>query len=119
MCEWSDWYPLEEGTLQDYASAEPGAYQIRLAKGKQGYPNGNSPIVYIGSSPKRSILERLQEHINDPDKGNPDVFKLYKIPSQLEFCQITTTNPESIEQRALDNFLLSLGDLPLCNERSE
>nr|MDO8098893.1 hypothetical protein [Candidatus Njordarchaeota archaeon] len=114
MARWSDWYALTEGVVYDCAPDEPGVYLIALDDGYGlQYPNGWSDIVYIGSSPLRSVKERLLEHLTG--RGNSCVHKLYQRYRLMFSCMIPES-PYDTEQNTLDNFVRTYGDYPRCNE---
>jgi len=115
MGQWSNWYPLDEGTIDDYASDEPGVYIIKLIGESYKYPNKHSPIIYIGESHDRTILIRLKEHISGNQNGNKKVYTHYK-QYKLKFCEMCSDDPRYTEQNALDKFFEEFGELPICNE---
>ncbi len=115
MGRWSDWYHLSGEAVDAVAPGVPGVYEIALA-GRLGYnyPREWSDVAYIGSSPLRSVKERLNEHITG--RGNECVYTLYrKYP--LLFSWMIPESPYDTEQNVLDAFVQRFGDLPKCNNR--
>ncbi|MDA8272620.1 MAG: hypothetical protein M0Z72_02635 [Deltaproteobacteria bacterium] len=114
MGQWSQWYSLDETTIDDYASDKPGVYIIGLKGNKYKYPKKQSEIIYIGESHDRTILIRLKEHLNG--NGNKKVHNHYK-KYKLKFCEMCSSDPYATEQNALNNFAKECGEIPICNER--
>ena len=116
MGQWSDWHPLDEETIDDYASDESGVYKIKLiGEYYYEYPKKRSQIIYIGQSTERTILIRLKEHISG-NNGNKKVYAYYE-KYKLKFCEMCSDSPYDTEQNALDRFFEEHGDIPICNER--
>lgn len=114
MGRWSDWYHFTEDVVNAVAPDVPGVYEIALDGWIIGYPQGASEIVYIGSSPTRSVSERLIEHI--AGRGNTCVYWRY-CQYPLLFSFMVSESPYDTEQNALDSFVQTYGDLPECNEQ--
>jgi hypothetical protein len=115
MGRWSDWYHLTDEAVNAVAPDFAGVYEIAL-DGRYGYnyPKGWSNISYIGSSPLRSVKERLREHITG--RGNECVYYLYgKYP--LLFSWMVPESPYDTERNVIDAFVQRFGDLPKCNNR--
>lgn len=115
MSRWSDWYDLSENEIEHNGIDESGVYQIAF-KGNYyyNYPNGRSPIFYIGSAPVRTLKTRLKEHIMG--RGHPCVYALYNKYA-LIWQDMKASDPESTEINALERFKEEFGDLPRCNNK--
>lgn len=113
-------HPLTVEAIQNNAPATPGIYEIRL-KGKEiEYPNGKTPIIYIGST--RNIKKRLRNHIGKNSKNgrirgflknNECSFRYIEL-STLRFQKIMKWREE--EKRLYKLFVTTYGSAPKCNK---
>jgi len=111
---WSDWYPLTDDGLDDYAPEESGVYQIALADYVVNYPYGKSSIIYIGSAPFRTLKQRLRDHLLG--HGSESVYQT-SVKYRLVFCYMLPESPYDTEQNTIDAFVAEFGDLPQCNQK--
>ncbi|MEO0101582.1 MAG: hypothetical protein ABIK84_04205 [candidate division WOR-3 bacterium] len=116
MGRWSEWYLLTEDAVDEFGIEESGVYQIALGnRWVIKYPLGESPIIYIGAAPARTLKERLKEHIRG--KGNQCVYEFLRKYT-IFWRDMVVDDPVSTEQNALESFRQAFGDLPICNKRS-
>lgn len=114
MARWSDWYPFTEEGVDTFGVSESGVYQIALGnKAIIKYPLGETPIIYIGSAPIRTLKERLKDHLRG--RGNADVYNYLLKGYNLWWCDMMPQYPYDTEQNILDNFARQYGNLPKCN----
>ena len=113
-------YPLTVEAVQSNAPASPGIYEFRL-KGKEiEYPNGRTPIIYIGST--RNIKKRLRDHIGKNSKNgrirdflkNNECFFRYIELSTLHLQKNMKWREE--EKRLYKLFITTYGSAPKCNK---
>lgn len=113
-------YPLTVEAVQSNAPASPGIYEFRLRDKEIKYPNGRTPIIYIGST--RNIKKRLRDHIGKNSK-NGRIRKFLKNNECL-FRYIELASPHfqkdmkwrEDEKRLYKLFVTTYGSAPKCNK---
>ena len=113
MGKWSNWYPFTKDGIEMYASESSGVYKIRMKDHIHKYLYGKSDIIYIGTSPDRTVEQRLKEHLRG--EGNLCVYEHLRY--DLEFCDMVPDFPRDTEWNALDKFEKDYGELPDCNKQ--
>ena len=113
-------YPLTVEAVQSNAPATPGIYEFRL-KGKEiEYPNGKTPIIYIGSA--RNIKKRLRDHIGKNSKNGRIRGFLKNHECSFRYIELSTLHFQKNmkwreeEKRLYKLFVTTYGSAPKCNK---
>lgn len=109
----SELYPLTVESVQNNAPAGAGIYEFRLKSREVEYPNGKTPVIYIGST--TNIRKRLRNHVGRNTKNG-------RIRSFLRDHQCTFRYIESLEKWREEEaglyllFFSTYGAPPKCNQ---
>ncbi len=103
-----------------------GLYFIFLEKTKISYPFGQSRLIYIGMSEKKtnSIGKRLSDHITG-QSGNVGIFNYHKVENlyftylNFEMLKgIWKHRIEDLESYVILDFVEKYGVYPICNNKT-
>jgi len=111
--EWSEWYSLTIEALAKHEAKNSGVYRIALRDAEVQYPNGPSPVIFIGDAPIRRLTERLKDHIRG--WGNQGVYRYFLKGDTLIWSNLITGDLTYTSKRALDDFKAAHGAYPECN----
>lgn len=113
-------YTLTVEAVQNNAPATPGIYEFRL-KGKEiEYPNGKTPIIYLGST--KNIKKRLRDHIGKNSKNGRIRDFLKNHECSFRYVELSTLQPQKNmkwreeEKRLYKLFVTTYGSAPKCNK---
>lgn len=105
-------YSLVPEEVLKNAPQRAGIYELRL-KGKEiEYPNGNTQVVYIGST--KNIKKRLREHLGKNSKNGHIKGFLKKAGCRFRYIQFSKNWKEE-EGRLYALFVSTYGASPKCN----
>ncbi len=101
-----------------------GIYFIVSRKHHFVYPNGNSPIIYIGKAD--NLRQRLMSHLREAKKAKKEwktkwVYSRYNYIAMeggsdvYYLTTITNENAKSLESRAIEDFYNKYRALPVGN----
>jgi len=111
----SIWHPFEKQTLEKVPQ-EIGVYVFRKA-GAQffGRLNGNSDILYIGSTEK-DLRHRLQQYLSPgPSQWTNKRIHEYAKKNSIEVAWLLCDEPKNFEHDLLKQYLLEHSELPPLN----
>ena len=93
----SQWYPFNKQNLKN-APPETGVYVLRKCGGELfGRLNGQSDILYIGST-KKSLKSRLQQYIHPgPTQWTNQRIHKYTKENSVEASWLSCNEPKSLE----------------------
>ncbi|MEK7808984.1 MAG: hypothetical protein AAB571_07930 [Chloroflexota bacterium] len=106
-------YSLTAATLRDQVLTGPGVYEIALAVGEVSYPEGASPVIYLGHS--RNLRKRLADHLR-PDTKNI-ILRAYLTGSRcvVRYLSASTDDLRVVERALAQSFEEIYGALPKGN----
>jgi len=102
-------------TLEDVLKNAPqgaGVYEFRVKSKEIEYPNGKTPVVYIGST--KNIKKRLREHLGKNSKNGHIKGFLKKTGCCFRYIQFSKNWKEE-ERRLYELFVATYGRPPKCN----
>jgi hypothetical protein len=111
--KWSEWFPLTLDELDQHEPVKSGVYRIALHDAYLKYPKGDSPVIFIGAAPNRTLTECLRDHLCG--KGNQRVHQRCQNGDPLRWQSLITDDIENNDDKALQEFLATFGRLPVCN----
>ena len=111
----SQWYPFNKQNLKN-APPETGVYVLRKCGGELfGRLNGQSDILYIGST-KKSLKSRLQQYIHPgPTQWTNQRIHKYTKENSVEASWLSCNEPKSLEHDLLKQYYFDHGELPPLN----
>lgn len=114
--EWSEWHPLTMDDLKRHEARCSGVYRIALRDGTIAYPNGSSPVLFIGEAPLRRLTERLQDHLRG--WGNSGVYERNQNGEALQWQNYAGGDLAVTAAAALEEFISNYGTLPVDNHKA-
>lgn len=106
-------YPLTATALQDQIPAGPGVYEIALAVGEVAYPDGASPVVYLGRS--RNLRKRLADHLRPGAKNARLGVYLAGSRCVVRYASTPVDDLQAVERALVRAFIETYGALPKGN----
>lgn len=108
-------YPFTSASVKNNAPASAGVYELRLADGRVEYPEGSSPVFYIGSA--KNLRKRLLDHLNQNSKNGG--VKRFVTEESCVFRYLQVPKRWTQEEKNFYNlFITTFGDSPVCNHVS-
>ncbi len=106
-------YSLVAATLRDQVPAGPGVYEIALAVGEVSYPEGASPVIYLGHS--RNLRKRLADHLRPGTKNA--ILGAYLTGSRCVVRHLSASIDDlrAVERALVQSFEETYGALPKGN----
>jgi len=114
--EWSEWHPLTMDDLKQHEARYSGVYRIALRDGTIAYPNGSSPVLFIGEAPLRRLCERLQDHLRG--WGSTGVYERHQNGEALQWQNYAGGDLVVTAAAAVEDFILKYGAPPVCNHKA-
>jgi len=119
---WADFsvlYPLAVESVRTNAPASPGIYEFRLKGQGMDYPNGKTPIIYVGGS--GNLKKRLRDHLGKGNKNGR--IRDFLRKQGCSFRYIRLSNPHfhksagwrEKERELYKAFVATYGLAPECN----
>jgi len=120
-------YPLTlEGVLGN-APASSGIYEFRLKAKEIDYPNGGTPVIYIGST--GNIKKRLRDHLGKNSKNGRIRDFLKNRECSFRYVRFSAPRPRTLtklrgcgwrqkEKELYELFVATYGSAPKCNQIS-
>ncbi|MFH1082375.1 MAG: hypothetical protein V1751_03190 [Pseudomonadota bacterium] len=112
-------YPLAVESVRTNAPAGPGIYELRLKGHGIEYPNGKTPIIYIGGS--GNIKKRLRDHLGQGNKNGRIRDFLRKQGCSFRYIRFSTpyfcksAGWREKERELYKSFVATYGLAPECN----
>ena len=112
-------YPLTVESAKSNAPASPGIYEFRLKGTEIEYPNGKTPIIYIGST--GNIKKRLRDHLGRNTKNGRIRSFLKNHECSFRYIELSTQHVHKKmkcreeEKRLYKLFITTYGAAPKCN----
>lgn len=119
---WADFsvqYPLTVESIRTNAPASPGIYEFLLKGQGMDYPNGKTPIIYIGGS--GNIKKRLRGHLGKRNKNGGIRDFLRRQECSFRYIRFSTPDFHKSagwrekERELYKSFFATYGSAPECN----
>jgi len=119
---WADFsvlYPLAVESVRANSPAGPGIYEFRLKGQGMEYPNGKTPIIYVGGS--GNIKKRLRDHLGKSNKNGRIRGFLRRQECSFRYIRFSTPDFHKSagwrekERELYKAFVATYGSAPECN----
>ena len=110
--DYSSFFPFNGQSVKRNAPKKSGVYELSTNSLEIEYLKGKSKVFYLGST--KDIRKRLLEHSGFSGR-NGSIKNFYKINSCLFRYKLCSEDWNKKERELYNNFIMSFGRAPECN----